>query len=363
MGPIGAIICGHIGDTLGRRKILVWALACVSISSFFISILPTYDQIGIAASILFVIFRCVQMLGFGGDAVGLTTFILEESPIEHRGFFGGLMSLGGAIGVCFASLEIALLDPLGDPLSAWKWRSPLSLGIIGIVISIYFYRLFGDSAVFQHYEPKKGKNSWPLFNLLKFRKTKFAQSVGVFSLAPIINLVIFGFIPYLGLTSMALSSKFVMWVNTLALVVFSISAPVFGFLSDKIGRKPILFSVYAFFFILSYRLFYLFELQSTLLYVSIQVGCSFVSSAYYGVAMTTNIEHLPTHLRYTGVALSFALAYSAFGGITGSHIINSLNKETTMPTSISYYLIFGAIIAILSTWTLKEETHHSLEEI
>lgn len=363
MGPLGAILCGHIGDTLGRKKILVWALAFVSISSFLISILPTYDQIGIFASILFILFRSIQILGFGGDAVGLVTFILEEAPAERRGLFGGLMSFGSAFGVLVASLEMSLLDPIGDPFSSWKWRSPLSLGIIGIFISIYFYKLIEESPVFKHYDPKDFKNSWPLLNLIRYKKNNIIKSIGVFALAPIITLVIFSFIPYLGLTEIGLKSNFIMWINSLSLLVFTLSAPFFGALSDKktIGRKPILLAVSLIFIVLGFPLFYFFEYHSALTYACVQVFFSWVSSAYYGIAMTTNIEHLPTHLRYTGVALSFALSYVIFGGTIGLHIVEALASYVSIFPSL--YLILGASIVLLSSRFLKEEASHSLEEI
>ncbi len=363
MGPLGAIICGHVGDTLGRRRILVWALAFVSISSFFMSVLPNYDQIGVLASWFFVIFRSIQTLGFGGDAVGLVTFILEEAPSEHRGFFGGLMSMGGAFGVLIASLELAILDPLGDPVSSWKWRSPLSLGVIGIFISIYFYKLIGETAVFRHYNPKEKKIAWPLLELLRFHKKGFIKSIGIFSLSPIITAVIFGFIPYFGLTTLALPSKFVMWINALVLGVFTISAPFFGKLSDRVGRKPILFGVSLTMLLLGLPMFYFFRHASPVVYACIQVFFSWVSSAYYGVSMTMNIEHLPTHLRYTGVAVSFTLSYALFGGVIGMHVISLLIANADMGTSPVLYLLLGAFVVLISTCSLTEEAKHSLEEI
>lgn len=365
MGPLGAIICGHVGDTLGRRKILVWALAFVSISSFFMSILPTYDQIGVLASVFFVILRCIQTLGFGGDAVGLATFILEEAPAEHRGFFGGLMSMGGAFGVVIASLELSLLDPLEDPCSSWKWRTPLSLGIIGIFISMYFFKLIEESPMFQHYDSNKIKVYFPLLELMKSKIGSFFKSIGIFALGPIITLVIFSFIPYLGLTSLGLSSRYIMWVNTSALALFTISAPFFGALSDRknIGRKPILISVSSIFLVLGIPLFHFFEYHSAFTYACIQLFFSWVSSAYYGISMTANIEHLPTHLRYTGVALSFTLSYAFFGGVVGLRVVKLLIEGVAVGFPPSLYLLLGAFIVLFSSIFLKEKARCSLEEI
>ena len=199
--------------------------------------------------------------------------------------------------------------------------------------------------------------------MLKQHKLKFIKAIGIFALAPIITLIIFSFIPYLGLTILGLSSKFIMWINSLALLVFVVWAPIFGSLSDKVGRKPILFSVSLVFLILGVPIFYFFEYHSAITYVCIQVFFSWVSSAYFGVAMTTNIEHLPTHLRYTGVALSFAFSYVIFGGETGLYIIKSLITRLDFGFSPILYLLFGAFIVLLCSVFLKEEASHSLEEI
>ena len=275
------------------------------------------------------------------------------------------MSMGGAFGVFIASLEISLLDPLGDPFAVWKWRSPLSLGIIGALISIYFFRIMEESPVFQHYDAKKIKMRFPLIELLKNKTGSLINSIGIFALAPIITLIIFSFIPYLGFTALSLSSRYIMWINTFSLAIFMVSAPFFGALSDRkrVGRKPILIIISLTFLILGFPLFYFFEYHSAFTYACIQIFFSWVSSAYYGIAMTTSIEHLPTHLRYTGVSLSFTLSYAVFGGVVGLRIVKVLIEEIKIDIAPSMYLLFGAFIVLLSSIVLKEEARHSLEKV
>jgi MHS family proline/betaine transporter-like MFS transporter len=361
IGPLGAIICGHIGDTLGRKRILALALAFVSISSFLISVLPTYDQIGLSASILFLFLRSVQTLGFGGDAVGLVTFILEDAPSKHRGLFGGFMSTGSAAGVLFASLFVTLADPLQDPSSPWKWRFPLCLGAIGMLIAIYVYRTLGETETFKHYKAQHYVKKWPLLDLLKNKKFIFLKCIGLFSLAPIITIVIFGFIPYLGTSELGLSTRYSMWTNTTALLLFAISAPFFGALSDKIGRKWVLCGLSILFFILGLPLFWLLQNKHAYMFFIIQIFFSWIASAYYGVTMTTCIEQLPTRLRYTGVAVSFYLSYALFGGINGLYIVTVLIENAHFDIAPVFYLLLGSIIVFVSAFSLKKEFHGTLE--
>jgi len=360
MGPLGAIICGHVGDVRGRKKILAWTIAFVSIPSFLISILPTYDQIGIAASIFFIILRSIQTMAFGGDAVGLVTFILEDAPARHRGLFGGFMSMGAAIGVLFSSLVISLIDPLGDSISPWKWRIPLSLGIFGVIASIYFYRTFGETETFKHYKEKHYIKTWPLIDLFKKSKLVFLKVIGITALVPIITIIIFGFVPYLGMTHLGLSPKLSMWSNTLAVGLFAIFAPFFGSLSDKIGRRPILFGVSLIFLTLGFPLFSLLDHATTPMFFSIQLFFALVSSAYYGVTMTICIENFPTHIRYTGVALGYYITYALFGGINGLYLVKLLIKNIPIDTSPVFYLLSGSVIVFLSALFLTEKKKQSL---
>lgn len=362
MGPLGAILCGHVGDTLGRKKILAWTLAFVAIPSFLISILPTYDQIGVAASILFIILRSVQTLALGGDIIGLVTFVLEEVPAKRRGLFGGFMSMGSALGVVFSSLVLSLFDPFEDPNSQWKWRILISIGIFGLIVAIYFYRIFGETKTFSHYEKKNYLKTSPLIDLFKTSKLLFLKIIGITALVPIITIVIFGFVPYLGMTHLGLSHKISMWSNTLALLLFAIAAPIFGTISDKIGRRPILFAVALTFLILGFPLFYLLDHGGHQMFFLIQLFFALVASAYYGVTFAICIEHFPTHIRYTGVALGYYFTYAVFGGINGLYLIKLLLKDIHLDISPVFYLILGSLIVLISIFLLKEEAGHQLSD-
>lgn len=138
MGILGAIICGHIGDTLGRKKILFYTIACVAFPSFFISILPGYDYIGMPATLIFIGLRWIQMIAFGGDEIGLATFILEDVPANQRGRLGGYMSMSAGIGVGLACLFLYFSNPFSDPTAFWKWRLLLIFGVFGLFIANYF---------------------------------------------------------------------------------------------------------------------------------------------------------------------------------------------------------------------------------
>lgn len=353
MGPLGAMICGDIGDTKGRKKILVWTLSLISIPSFLIGILPSYSQIGVTASIIFIILRSLQTAAFGGDTLGLVTFILEEAPEEHRGLFGGFMSMGAGIGVFCASSIVSILEPLDYPDAPWRWQIPLSFGIFGIVFALYFYRKIGETEVFKHYKRVFYVKTWPIVDLFKNYKLTFLKIIGLTSLAPIITIVIFGFIPHLDVSHLHLTHKSSMLFNSAALFIFSFFAPIFGALSDRIGRKPILFGVNLIIIILGFPLFYLLDYANAVVVFVVQLFFSLVASAYFGVTFTIAIESFPTHVRYTGVAVGYYVTYALFGGINGLFIVEGLSEQK-LDISPIFYLIFGSIISFVSVLFLDE---------
>lgn len=363
LGIVGAIICGHVGDTLGRKKILAYTIACVAFPSFFISILPSYDSIGITATIIFIALRSIQILAFGGDEAGLVTFILEDTSAHHRGFLGGLMSMSAGLGVFFSCLILYFMNPFLQPETFWKWRPILIFGVIGMFIANYLKKTFKETSVFSHFKATRPITTPPFFSMLKKNKIVFLQVLGITILAPIITIIIFGWIPQFSVKHLNIPPNQSMLLNAGALILFVLGAPFFGYLSDKVGRKLILCGVSLFFLFFSYILFFLLNKTTTVTqFFLIEAIFAFVASGYYGVAKTTAIEHVPTHIRYTGVAVAYYVNYALFGGISGNHIKKLFAGTIPLEFSPVFYLMFGSVIVFIFSLFIKEEARHALSD-
>lgn len=361
LGPIGAIICGHIGDVKGRKIILVWTLALVSVPSYVISLLPSFDGIGVVASIGFIVFRSIQTLAFGGDMIGLATFMLENVSRKHRGLYGGLMSMGAALGVMVASFMVSLANPLSAPEHFWKWRVLLGIGFVGVVLAFFFRRSIEETTVFRYYKKHAFIKGYPIIDLIKNHKRSLVRVVGLTALVPIITIVVFGFIPLHSIKHHHLSTRITMFSNTFALAIFLICAPVFGALSDKIGRKKVIGGVAMILLITAFPFYYILEINSLNNLFLSQLFFGLVSSAYYGVTFAICIENFPTHIRYTGVALGYYLTYAIFGGINGLLIIRLFSMETSAEIAPYIFLILGSIFVLIALANTKETVEVSLE--
>lgn len=149
--PLGGIIFGHFGDTLGRKKLLVIAMMIMGISTFLIGVLPTYSTVGILAPILLVVLRAAQGLAVGGQYGGAMLLVTENAPAERRGYYGSFSHIGPSLAVILSNVVflvvVAAVSP--DALVEWAWRIPFLLSVVVVAAGIYMQLKIEDTAEFR----------------------------------------------------------------------------------------------------------------------------------------------------------------------------------------------------------------------
>ena len=136
--PLGGVICGHFGDRVGRKSMLVITLLIMGIGTFLIGLLPTYDQVGIWAPILLVLLRIAQGFGLGGQWGGAVLMTVEHAPHGKRGFYGSLPQVGLPVGLLLSTLVFGLVSNLPEEaLLAWGWRAAFLISIILVGVALY----------------------------------------------------------------------------------------------------------------------------------------------------------------------------------------------------------------------------------
>lgn len=368
MAPIlGALFYGHKADRIGRKKILAWMVALVSIPAFAISILPTHSEWGIYSSVLFGLLVLVQAFAFGGDMVGLLTFVLEEIPEKEgsrrsqKGLYGGFMSFGAGIGVGLSALSIGLVYPQPlVPLQSIAWRYLLCPGGLGILVVAYLHVKTHETEKFDYYKEHfytSFKEAIPIKELFSKSGLSFVQVVFMSVLVPIITVIIFAYFPYhIGIKELKLMPRDVMLNLAFSLAIFSVFAPVFGRVSDRIGRKKMLKRVSASLFVLSLLILVFLRYLSPQGYFMLQFLLIFVSSGYFGVTFAACVETFMTHVRFTGISLSYAINSVVFGQHIGAYITNTLEKIANFSifTPFAYLLLGSALVFMVMS--LKKET-------
>jgi len=241
--PLGAVLFGKLGDSAGRKQTFLVTIILMGISTALIGALPTYAQIGVAAPILLVSLRLLQGLALGGEYGGAATYVAEHAPSGRRGYYTSWIQLAGSLGFVLALLVVLLCRfATGERFNVWGWRLPFLLSLILLSVSVYIRVQLEESPVFKSMQ-REGTLS----------KRPVAETFGSWQNVRMILLALFGLMA--GQTVVAyVSLVYVMFflsqtlkvdatdANMLVVVAMAIISPLypfFGWLSDRVGRKPV----------------------------------------------------------------------------------------------------------------------------
>lgn len=352
--PIGGIIFSHFGDKYGRKNALAATILTMSAASGLIGILPTYAAIGVGASILLVLARCFQGFAAGGELGGAIAFVAEHSPDRRRGLLCATTQTGALAGVLIASLLITLLNQvLGDTvMKSWAWRLPFLIAIPIGLFGLWIRSRLAEAPQFEALEKSGRTDSAPIVHLV-------TQHFGPLLKAICLSILLFSlyYIAYVYLNIhlqrvVGTSAGLAFWSTTLTLAVSVIAMPMFGALSDKVGRKPMFVVAGLIALVFAVPAFKLMQ-HGGATAVLMQVLLGLVESALMGTAFSTLAELFPAQVRYTGIALGFNIAGTLAGG-TAPLISTWLVGVTHTPIAPAYFLAGTAVVTLIAALTLKE---------
>ena len=362
MRPIGGVLFGLLADKFGRRSSLLLSVAVMSIGSLMIAVLPTYQSVGIWAPILMALARVVQGLSQGGEYGSSVTYLSEISGKNRRGLFSGLWYMTLLGGQLLALVLLLLLQSLltTAELKSWGWRIPFAVGAALAVFAIYMRSGLPETEQFKRAE-NKGKNKNPLAAFILHWKEcllVIAWTIGGTS-------AVWTYTTYMQ-KFMRLSVGLSEYQSTLvsggALLFGILLQPVYGAISDKIGRKPLLiwFGVLGTFG--TYPL--LSALKSTSSpYVALLLVCMgwIIVTGYTSVSAIVKAELFPTAVRALGVGVPYALTVSLFGGTIDMIALTfkSLGHETL-------FFVYASVcigISLLFYVFMKETRDGTLLEV
>jgi MFS transporter, MHS family, proline/betaine transporter len=255
MRPVGSILFGIYGDRHGRRRALSTVVFVMALATFAMGLLPTYGQVGVLAPALLVVVRLCQGLSAGGEWGGSTAYIVEFAPSARRGFFGSWQLVGVGGGFLLGSLTAALLNAaLSQPERlAWGWRLPFLFGIAVGIVGAYLRWRLADTPKYIEIEVEGAVAAAPLGEALKDYPRQTLLGFGV----TLHNTVAY-YIALVYMTSYMssvgkLPQSTALWIGTSCLVVFVVLLPLMGWLSDRLGRRPLLIASCIGYTVLGYR--------------------------------------------------------------------------------------------------------------
>lgn len=355
--PLGGLIFGHIGDRFGRKKTFIATLLLMALPTFVIGFLPTYQSIGLLASVALILLRLIQGFSVGGEIPGAVVFSLETVMKQYRGFATGLILFGVNMGLLSGSLIVTLLTHLLNDaqMNTWGWRLPFILGGIFGVTSAYLRKQLQETPAFTLIQEKATIIKSPIKNILFKHRNALIRAIAITAFEAVIISIIYLFMPTYLSTFLHYPLEKALILNTITLILFALPVLLSSFLSDLYGRKKmVLISILAYLF-LAYPLFLLFKEQNWNLVIFVMCSLALLASPVAGCFSCMMAEQFPTEVRFSGTGLAYNLAFGIIGGFTPL-FVTWLIHMTGNVLSPSFCLMTVAAIALI-TWFYLPETH------
>lgn len=357
--PLGGIVIGRIGDLKGRRFALLLTIFLMAAGTVMMGLVPTYATIGLAGPLLILVARLMQGFSAGGEWGGSTAFIVEWAPEGKRGYYGSFQQCSVAGGVLLGSGITALLSSILAPhvMEAWGWRIPFLLGSLLGPVGMYMRRNIDETPAYKQEQEKPTETSATDVAPIWLAGRAFGFTV----LWTAAYYIFLNYMPTFTARYASLSSAQALWSNTVGLVVLVVAIPVMGWLSDKVGRKPLLLACCAAFVVLPYPVASLLVSGPAFgVVISVQILLGVIIALFSGAGPAAIAEIFSTRNRSTWMTTGYALAVTVFGGFA-PYIATWLIRETGSPIAWVYYIMGAAVISGVVIYRLRETAFEKLQ--
>ncbi|MQW32216.1 MFS transporter [Sinorhizobium meliloti] len=353
--PLGGIVFGHFGDKLGRKQMLVLTILIMGVATVLIGVLPTYEQIGVAAPILLLILRIAQGIGIGGEWGGAVLMAYEFAPENKRGYYASIPQIGLAIGLCLSSGVVALLSLLPDEaFMSWGWRSAFIGSVVLIVVGLYIRLKVAETPDFAAVKEEQQELKIPFVELIRTYPRNILLGMG----ARYIDGVFFN---VFAVFSIVYLSKHVqvdrttaLWLVCLSALVMVVAIPLFGKLSDRWGR-PKTYAIGS--LLLALVTFPAFMLMGSgslpLIALALIVPFGIIYAMCYGPEAALFSDLFDVKVRYTGISFVYQFSGIFASGITPIIATYLISYGDGSPWLLAAYVVFAALVSMVSAMLIR----------
>ena len=353
--PLGAIVCGHLGDRFGRRSVLVFTLVLMGAATALIGLLPTYAQIGVWAPILLVVLRILQGFSAGGEWGGAALMAVEYAPADKRSVYGSFPQIGVPLGMILATgvlLGLTLL--LGqEAMTQWGWRVPFLLSIVLIVIGAVIRFSIEETPVFRVLQQRRRESAAPLNELFGGHRARILRTALTFIANNAAGYILIAFMISYGGKVVKLPQAQLLAVATLSAFTWLLFTLLGGWLGDRIGRIRTFQIGYAVLFLWAVPMWLLIDSQSIGLFAVAAIGLSLPLGLTYGPQAALFAELFPAKIRYSGISVAYALG-AILGGAFAPTIAEWLLARTGQSWSVGIYLAILSVISFLAITAIED---------
>ena len=359
--PVGSFFMGHIGDRLGRKKVLIGTLLLMGLSTFLVGCLPTYHQVGALAPTLLVALRLLQGLSAAGEQAGANSMSFEHAPDDRRGFFTSFTlsgTQGGQVLAPAVFLPLAAVLP-DEQLLTWGWRVPFLLSAVVMAVGFVIRRTLDETPEFQAAVEEHVVRRAPLVVLFRDHwagvlRVFFAAFVAMLNTTFAVFALSFATSDDYGI---GISKTTMLWLAIVANIVAVLTIPVWATVSDRVGRKPVFVSglagsavlVTAFLWAISQG-----NVALTLVFGILLAGV--VYSMPNSVWPSTYAEYFPTSVRLSGMAIGTQFGF-ALAGFTPTIAGSLMAGDPDNWYKVALFAVAAVTISAIAVLTGPRDTH------
>ncbi|MFD4029058.1 MFS transporter [Streptomyces sp. NPDC058637] len=362
--PIGALFLGHFGDRLGRKKIMVFTLMLMGLSTFLIGCLPTREQIGGAAPALLVLLRVLQGISAAGEQASANSMSLEHAPAHRRGYFTSFTINGTQAGQLLATLAFIPVAALPEEqLLSWGWRIPFWLSVAVAVAGYVIRRTLEETPVFAKQVATGGVAKMPLTVLLRDHWADVLRVVAAAVIATVSTIFTVWALSYATSDAVGMSRTGMLWVGALANLVALFTIPLWARLSDRVGRRPV-FLMGAVGSAVVMPL-YLWAISTGSYPLVLALGLlvfGVVYSAANGVWPSFYGEMFPTRVRLSGMAIGTQTGF-AVAGFAVAFASQIAGPDGDDWTGVALFAAALCLPPVVAAFTARETAHVETERL
>lgn len=345
--PIGAVVLGHFGDRLGRKKMLVLSLSLMGVATVIIGLLPTYNQIGVWAPILLVTLRLVQGFGVGGEWGGAVLTAVEYATPEKRGLYGSLPQVGVPAGLVLSTLAFLGVSQLPEEqFLSWGWRIPFLISIVLVAIGLYIRLTLTETPAFERVKQSGAEVKIPLVVALKTYPIQIILATGSIISSGAFFYVVNTYALSYGPSTGAFTSSEMLTAILVSAMVLAITLPYFGALSERVGRRRLILIGLAAMAVWIYPTLLAVDSGNFLLLMGAYIGGALSLSVSYGPQATFIAELFDARVRFSAASLSFQLGV-LIGGALAPIIAAALVAGTGTLLSVAIYVSLTAVLSLV----------------
>lgn len=359
--PLGAIICGHLGDRYGRKRVLAATLILMGSATALIGLLPSYAVLGVWAPVLLVGLRVLQGFSAGGEWGGAALMAVEHAPAHRRSLFGAFPQIGVPMGMIVATGVLwCLTAAIGmERFMDWGWRVPFLLSVLLIVVGTFIRRAVEESPVFLEMQARKRASAAPLGQLLRRHPREVLLTALIFVGNSAAGYLLVGFFISYGSRALKMPAQQVLMACTLAAAVWLATTLLGGWLGDRIGRVRTFQIGYVLLALWAVPMWGFIDAADIGQFTAALVILALPLGLTYGPQAALYAEMFPAGVRYSGISVGYALG-SILGGAFAAMIAQWIISATGKSWMVGVYVIAMALVSLVAVSLVRERAGATL---